>query len=414
MLFQSLFRDMTYGMRQLRRNPLFALTATLTLAIAIGANTTVFTVANALLFHDPAGVTNPDRLIDIGFSFRGQGFGSGSYPNYQDIVRRATTVEGVYAHPRFPRSMSFENDRVFGFEITPNFFALLGAVPSLGRLLSPGDNDSVVLSYRFWSRRFNNDPGVIGRILRLNGKPFTVVGVAANGFQGTGIRSADLWIPLEESANRNAAVLVMGARLKSGVSLAEASAELAAIGRSLADEFPRDNKDKGLLAARLSPVPGETMPVTVFLTLLAGIVILVLTIACANISGVLLAQAAVRRREIAVRLAIGAGRARIVTQLLTETILLFLIGATAGLALARGITSLLVSKLPNLPFPINVSLELDGSTVLFVTTLTLFTAMLSSVAPAWHGSKADVLPALKNDSRGAFGRLRIRYAFVVV
>jgi len=413
MLLQNLAQDIGYGVRQLRRNPLFTLTAVLTLAIGIGANTTVFTVANAVLFRDPVGVANPDRLIDIGFSFKGQGFGSGSYPDYLDIGRRATTLEGVYAHPRFPHAMSLGNEQVFAAEVSPTFFRLLGAVPSAGRLLAPGDDSTAaVLSHRLWSRRFNRDPAAIGQTLRLNGKPFTVVGVAAEGFQGTGIRAPDLWIPLPESATRGAATLVMGARLKPGVSLPQAAAELAAIGRALQQEYPVENKDKGLLAATLSPVPGETNPITAFLALLGGIVTLVLTIACVNVSGVLLARASARRREIAVRLAIGAGRARIVAQLLTETVLLFALSATAALALASGLTSLFVSQLPSLPFPINVALTLDGRVIVFVTALSLLAALLSGLAPARQASKGDVLSALKDDSRG-LGRLRLRNAFVV-
>src|SRR5262245_46883782 len=189
MLFQNLAQDFRYGLRQLQRNTLFTLTAVLTLAIGIGANTTVFTVANALLLRDPVGVANADRLIDIGFTFKGKGFSSGSYPEYLDIVRRATMLEGVYAHPRFPHGMILDNERVFGMEVTSNFFSVLGAVPRAGRLLDSNDVDSTVLSHRFWTRRFNRDPGVIGQPLRLNGKPYTVVGVADEGFQGTGVRA---------------------------------------------------------------------------------------------------------------------------------------------------------------------------------------------------------------------------------
>src|SRR5262245_30943830 len=413
MLLQNLAQDVRYGARQLRRNPLSTLTAVLTLAIAIGANTTVFTLANALLWRKPVGVVNPDRLIDIGFAFKGQGFGSGSYPEYVDIVRRATMLEGVYAHPRFPNAMNIGTERAFGMETSPSLLPVLGVVPSAGRLLVPNDVEAAVLSYRFWTRRFNRDPGVIGQTVRLNGKPFTIVGVAADGFQGTGIRATDLWIPLRESTNRGAAVLVMGARLKPGVSMDQAAAELAAIGRAMRQEYPVENKERGLLAAPLSPVPGETFPITVFLTLLGVIVMLVLTIACANISGVLLARAAGRRREISVRLAIGAARARIVMQLLTETVVLFAIGATAGVVLARGMTSLLVSQLPSLPFPISVSLALDGRVILFVIALSLFAALLSGLAPARQASRGDVVSALKDDARSVIARLRLRHIFVV-
>jgi predicted permease len=414
MLLDTLLQDFSYSVRQLRRNPIFTFTAILTLAIGIGANTTVFTAANALLFRDPVGVDHPEHLIDIGFSFKGQGFGSGSYPDYLDIARRATTLDGVYAHPRFPHAMSLGNDRVFAMEVSANFFSVLGVVPSAGRLMIPGDADTVVLSHRFWIARFNKNPDVIGRTLRLNDTAFIVVGVATDGFQGTGIRSADLWIPLHESANRGVSSLIMGARLKPGGSVGKASTELAAIGKALQQEYPVENKDRGILAESLSPVPGETTPIAAFLVLLGVIVMLVLTIACANVSGVMLARAAARRREIAVRVAIGAGRGRIVMELLTETILLFAIGATAGLAIARGLTSLIVSQLPSLPFPINVTFALDSRVVLFVVGLSLLAALLSGLAPSRQATKADVLSALKDESRQVLGRLRLRHAFVVV
>jgi len=413
MLFQNLAQDFSYGLRQLQRNTLFTLTAVITLAIGIGANTTVFTLANALLLRDPVGVANPDRLIDIGITFQGRGFSSGSYPEYLDIVRRSTMLEGVYAHPRFPHGMILDNERVFAMEVSSNFFSVLGAVPKAGRWLDSNDDESAVLSHRFWTRRFNRDPAVIGQNVRLNGKPYIVVGVADEGFQGTGIRATDLWLPLRASTNRGVSVLMMGARLRPGVSLPQANAELAAIGQALQQEYPAENKDKGLRAAGLSPVPGETTPIAAFILLLAGIVAMVLTIACANVSGVMLARAAERRHEIAVRLAIGAGRARIVIQLLTETVLLFAIGAAGGLVLARGLTSMLVSQLPSLPFPISVSLALDGRVILFVTALSLLAALLSGLAPARQASKADGLSALKHDSRGVLGRLRLRHVFVV-
>ncbi len=408
----NLLQDVTYGMRQLRKNFIFTLTAVVTLGIGIGANTTLFTIARALLFRDPVGVAAPERLIDIGFTYKGRGFGAGSYPNYLDIASRATTLDGVYAHPRFAQPMSFENERVFGFEVSSNYFTVLGAVPRLGRLLAPGDSDSVVLSHRFWTRRFHEDSSIIGKSIRLNDKPLTVVGVAADGFQGTGIRAADVWLPLRESENRGAAFLVLGARLRPSVSLSQAAAELAVIGRALQQEYPADNKDRSIVVAALSPVPGETAPVAAFLGLLAAIATLVLAIACANIAGVLLAQGAERRREIAVRLAIGASRGRIAAQLLTETLLLFAIGATVGLALAAALPSLVVSQLPNLPFPVHVSPRLDLQALIFVTTLSFFAAMLCGLMPAWHATKHDLVSALKESQR-MFARLRLRHVFVI-
>ena len=430
-------RDLRHAVRLLRRDPLFALTAVLSLAIGIGANTTIFSVANALLFRAPAGVADPARLVDIGVGRQGVGFNPGSYPNYLDVRQRATTLDGVYASEMFgaPLGMgSAGNDGrgevVSSRLVTANYFTVLGAHPAAGRLFAAGDGEQpgavpvVVLSHRLWKRRFNEDPAIAGRTLRLNGHPFTVAGVAAEGFQGTHVLETDVWLPLgmiaaarpsEASllANRGSGWLVMGGRLKPDVSVAQAAAELAAIGRALEREFPDQNRGKELRLRESSSIPGASGPVTALLALLMGVVSLVLVIACANVAGVLLARAAARRREIAVRLAIGAGQARLVRQLLTETAVLCGVGGLAGLLLARGLTSLLVSLLPRLPFPIDVSMGLDGRVILFTTGLSLIAALLCGLVPARQASQADVVSTLKDDSPGASGRSRLRNAFVV-
>ena len=424
-------RDVRHAARLLRRDPLFALTAALSLAIGIGANTTAFTVANALLFRPPAGVADADRLIDIGTRTPGGGFGNTSYPNYLDLRQRATTLDGVYASQLFPHAMSLGGadassgaERIFTTLVTDNYFSVLGVVPAAGRLFSaddtgrPGADPVVVLSHRFWTRRFNKDPGVVGRTVTLNQQPYTVLGVSAEGFHGAGVRAGDAWMPITIAApassltNRGSAGLLVSGRLKPSVAVSQAAAEIDAIGHALEREYPDENRGKALMVETASPVPGARLPVTVFLALLTVIATLVLVIACANIAGVLLARAAARRQEIAVRLAMGAGRARLVRQLLVETLMLFSLGGVAGLAMARALTSLLVSLLPALPFPVDVSLPLDIRAILFTAGLVLAAALFSGLAPALQASKADVVPALKDDAQ-APARLRLRHAFVV-
>src|SRR4051812_4109593 len=203
----DLRRDLRHAARLLRRNPLFTLAASLSLAIGIAANTTVFTVANAVLFREPAGVANPAALVDIGTRTPGGGFGNSSYANYLDLRERTTTLDGVYAYSLFPRAMSFDSggasgtERVFGTLVTGNYFAVLGTRPAAGRLFSIEEADlsgagSMVLSHRFWTRRFNRDPSVVGRAVIVNGRPLTIVGAASEGFQRTGIRAGDAWAPL--------------------------------------------------------------------------------------------------------------------------------------------------------------------------------------------------------------------------
>jgi predicted permease len=424
-------RDMRHAARLLRRDPLFTATAVLSLAIGIGANTTIFTVGNTLLFRAPASVADPGALVDIGTRTPGGGFGNSSYPNYLDLRHRVTTLDGVYASGLFPRAMSLSGagdssatERVFATPVSGNYFAVLGTTAAAGRLFDadavdrPGADPVIVLSHRFWTRRFNRDPSLVGRTILLNRVSFTVIGVAAEGFQGPGVRAGDVWLPMTMSsaasslANRTAALFLVGGRLKHGVSVQQAAAELDAVGKALELEYPAENRGRSFLVEPLSPVPGARLPITIFLVLLLTIVTLVLGIACANVAGVLLARAAARRTEIAVRLAMGAGRARLIRQLLAETLMLFVLGGLAGVAMARALTSGLVALLPSLPFPVNISLALDGRALVFTAGMVFVSALLSGLVPALQASRADVVSALKNDAQ-APARLRLRHAFVI-
>jgi predicted permease len=428
--FSDVRRDVVHAARLLRRNPAVAITATLSLAIGIGANTTIFTVVNALLLEPPAGVVDPSRLVDIGSTRAGAGFGPSSYPDYLDIRQRASTLAAVYAYSRFPEAMSIGGaglgaDSIFGTVVTNNYFAALGVVPAFGRVFDAGDRPGAspvtVLSHALWARRFNQDPTIVGRTLRLNGQPFTVVGVAAEGFHGTGVRALDVWVPMGMMgaggsrgalADRAARGLLIGGRLTPGASIDQAAAEIDVIGRTLEPELQEQNRRPGLRLMAVSPVPGNRGPLVAFVAFLTVIVSFVLIIACANVAGVLLARAAARRQEMALRLAIGAGRQRLIRQLLTETMLLFALGGTAGLLLAQGMTSVLASGLTTLPFPVALSLTLSSRMFGFAAGLSLIAALLSGLAPALHASRADVLSGLKNEA-ALGGSLRLRHAFVI-
>jgi predicted permease len=437
-------RDLRYAAQLLRRTPLFALTATLSLAIGLGATTTIFTVANGLLLRAPAGVADPDRLVDIfhiekGSSMAGRLAGPMvPYSLYLDTRHRATTLEGVYAYyiQLLPISLRVSGgaERIFASLITPNYFTLLGVSAAAGRLFGPGDSEQegaspiVVLSHRFWTRRFNADPSVVGQTVRLNGQGFTVIGVASDGFQGTNVLAADVWVPaamtkaLRPGSSLEWMQVLMGARLKPGISLRQATAEVDLIGSTQSEGRPLERFGRpatatvpGLSLMAASPLPGPfRLLVGGFLALLMGLVSMVLVIACANLAGVQLARASARRREIAVRLAIGAGRGRLIRQLLTETLLLFALGGVAGLLLARLMTSLVVGLLPAFPVPVGLSLPLDTHVVAFTAGLTCVAAVLSGLAPALQASKADVVSALKDEAQGSSERLRLRNAFVVV
>jgi len=448
--FDTVLGDIRYAARLLVRNPIFTLTAAVSLAIGIGATTTIFTIANGLLLRSAVGVSDPGRLVDITRSKErgGPGIDPVSYPDYLEVRTRATMLDGVYGYQLElqPASLRLENngaERVYPGVVTTNYFEVLGVPAVVGRTFGVGDSQEagsspvVVLSHRFWARRFNSDSGVVGRTLYLNGYPFSVVGVAREGFLGMTVVAPDLWVPASMVAALNpefgerllvaraADWMMLGGRLKPGASRAQASAEIAAIGVALAREFPvkYDFLPPGVgptdfsfvwSAEPSSPIPsGLRVIVAGFLTLLMSIVAVVLVIACANLAGVLLARGVVRRREVAVRTAIGAGRGRVVRQLLTETTLLFALGGIAGLLLARVLTSLLVSLLPAFPLPVNVSVPLDWRVVAFSLAISLVAALLCGVAPALHASKADVVSSLKDDAPVPTDRLRLRNSFVV-
>jgi len=443
---------MRYAVRLLRRNPAFALTVALSLAIGIGATTTIFTVANGLLLRVPAGVADPDRVVEI-FHTESRTRISQPVVPYQDYVdfrRRTTTLESTYAYGlellpvglRLPSNDGAE--RVFAGLVSVSYFNALGVKAEAGRLFGSVDSDDVdaspvvVLSHTLWSRRFNADWTIVGQTVLLNGRPFTVVGVAHEDFRGMSVVAADLWAPVgmvsavnpsefNPSERLEFLQVMVGGRLKRGVGIGEAAAETDAIGRSISrDRPPREAFGRGvgpgaalrgggesLGLAAASSIPGTLrLAIAGFLALLMGLVSIVLVIACANVAGVLLARAAARRSEIAVRLAIGASRGRLVRQLLTETVVLLGLGAIAGLALARGMTTLLLKLLPAFPLPIAVSLPLDVRVTLFALAVSLVAALLSGLAPALQSSRSEVVSALKAD-QGPSDRLRLRSVFVV-
>lgn len=429
-MVETWIQDVRFAFRLLRRSPVFTLTAALSLAIGIGANTTIFSVASALLLRPLPGLSAPDRLVDIGRTRHGQGFDTSSYPNYLDLRQRTTTLSGVYAYRGEPQAMSLAGsdsaESVYGASVTGNYFAVLGTQPAAGRFFTdaddkPGRNAVTVLSYELWQRRFGADPQIVGRTITLTSQSYMVIGVAPRGFQGTTLLRSDLWVPLSVQAsgpgnvnmftNRRIVWLLMGGRLKPGVTVQQADAEARAIGETLGREY-RENEDRGFRVARSAVIPGRINFVATFIGLLMGIVGLVLLIACVNVAGMLLARAATRQREIAVRLAIGAGRGRLVRQLLTESVMLFGSGCAVGLVISQWLTALLLALLPQLPMPVGIEMTLDWRALTATIAVTLVAAVLSGLVPALQASSPQLVPALRREGLDHPARLRLRNAFV--
>ena len=320
-------QDLQYAYRMLFKYPVFTIVAVLSLAIGIGANSAVFSLFNALLLRPRPGIDAPNEIVDVGRTQDGSGFDTSSYPNYVDLRGRNTVFSGLAAYEIEPRPMGLggktDAERIFGVKVSGNYFSVLGVRPAAGRFFVPeedrvaGERRSAVLSYDLWHRRFQKDPAIVGQTVILNGYPFAVVGVAQKDFRGTSLLAPDVWIPIhsletDELLRRRQSVwLLMVGRLKPGITVDQAQASMNVLAASLLKAYPQENEGKGIAVHASTIFPGDMMTMIYgFLALLFVIVGLVLLIGCVNFAGMMLARATTRRREVAVRLALGAGRSR--------------------------------------------------------------------------------------------------------
>jgi predicted permease len=430
---ENLLRDLGFGVRLLRRRPAFTAFAVLLLALGIGLSTVMFNVVNAVLLA-PTAVHEPERLAELYTSQLTEvPFLTISYPDFLDLRSSTDAFSGMAGHAMVRglfRSADSRAEIVLGEVVNESYFDVLGIRPVLGRVFSPEENLTelthpvVVLSHGFWQRRLGGDPEVLGRSIELSGVVYTVVGVAGPHFAGTipGL-SPEFWAPLmmveklsfsgiqSQAANpppgstrneqRGTRWLFVTARLAPGRSLEEARAQVETVGGRLAAQHPDENKNlkATVLAARsvrFHPmVDGMLAPAA---GVLMGAVGLVLLVACANVASMLLARAAGRRREIAVRLAIGADRGRLVRQLLAESLCLAALGGAAGLLLAFWGSRLLSAVELPLPVPLAFSFGLDGRVLTFATLASLLTATFFGLVPALQASRPDLVPALRGES----------------
>ncbi|MDE3179740.1 MAG: ABC transporter permease [Acidobacteriota bacterium] len=408
----TLLQDVRYGLRQLRRNPGFTAVAIITLAAGIGANTAIFSVVNAVLLR-PLPYKNPQQLVQIRVT---EPSGPGdlfpvSGPDFVDWRAQNRAFQSLVAASFDSATLMGASEplHISGFDVSPNIFSLLGFEPLAGRTFNdeetqPGHNRVVILSYGLWQRAFGGDRALIGRNIRMNGEVYNVVGIMPRSFRFPTVWQIhpEYWMPLNlkqpkwKTSRGNHWLQVLG-RMKPGVSLAAAQTEMDTISHRLAHQYPE--ADTGVTAKVASLHSKMTHTVRPAILVLFAAVGFLLLIACANVSSLLLARGIARQREVAVRLAVGAGRLRLTRQFLTESVVLFLFGGVAGLAVGWGALRLLVHSAPAGYVPSIIQIHLDLRVFAFTFAAAFVAGVLAGLAPAAHASRPDIQESLKEGGR---------------
>lgn len=421
----TFLQDLRYAVRVLAKSPAFAIIAVLTLALGIGANTALFSVVNGVLLN-PLPYPEPERLTSLYSHTKQFQYSSISYPNFLDWQRdnRSFSALAAWRGDDFNLTGMGEPERLRAEMVSADFFSILGVQPVIGRLIETQDDHAgaapvVVLSQGFWKRKFGSSPQLIGQTISLNGTAYTVIGIipASFYFTGNNFRLSDVYVPLGQWTDSTFLDRRVGmgmdavGRLKGSVTLTQARADMDRVAQALAQAYPDADKGSGITVLPLKQdMVGDVAPL---LYILLGAVGFVLLIACVNIANLLLARSTGRSREFAIRAALGAGRWRVVRQLLTESILLSVTGGILGLLLAAWGTRAAIAVLPQ-ALPRSGSIGLDMKVLLFTLGVSLFAGVLFGLAPAVKASHSNLHESLKEGGRGSSGaRHRMQGIFVV-
>ena len=434
---ETLRKDLVHGLRLLWKNPAFTVVAALTLALGIGANTAIFSMVNWILLR-PLPVPEAQQITMLAMQMKnGRVYNQFSVPQYRDIrSQTGDTFSDIFGYLIGLDGISVNGkaERAMTNYVTGNFFTGLGVKPAAGRLLLPSEGDTlgadpvVVLGYSYWQKRFNSDPSIVGQKLLINAHPFIVVGVAPKGFYGVyPLIDAQAYMPLgmqtiegvanDFMTNRRAQPITLLARLRTGVSLQQARAALDVVGKRLAQQYPDTDKDINLKVypeTKSRPQPDEQGVIPMISGLFLGLAAMVLLLACLNVANILLVRATIREKEMAIRAALGAARGRLIRQLLTESVLLAMFGAVAGLLLGAWASHTLSHLNINIDLPVNFDFGFDWRVFVYAFGAALLTGVVVGIVPALRISRGNVNAVLHSSGRGVVGGgQKLRSALVV-